>query len=293
MELSKLELEQLEVNELFEQLATFNCNLGWLLYDISKTKYRFNNQNYLNIAYGLDQSTIVRYKSPTEYVDIMNLFNRNLFRNIIFEYLDNYFGENFRKSLSVTSLDEIKASGAYNIKTDNEVTELVIAIADTNTDDNMLFIKMDKKTSTVKKNKIQKNKTPIYKNILFIISLKMDISKPVIILMSSVYNVSPEDPKGLLAVYVECLCRKPPFPSPSSEPSRSSVATYPWRDGVATSPRPLWRSAWARLCPPCAAWKRAMCAFPFISLRVHCTSSARSRRWSTCWTRPTTKSVLR
>ena len=60
------------------------------------------------------------------------------------------FGENFRKSLSVTSLDEIKASGAYNIKVDNEVTELIIAIADTNTDDNMFFIKMDKKTSTVK-----------------------------------------------------------------------------------------------------------------------------------------------
>ena len=109
MEPSRSELEQLEVDELFKQLATFNCNCGWLLYDISKTKYKFNKQNYLNIAYGLDQSTIVRYKSPTEYVDIMNLFNRNLFRNIIFEYLDNYFGENFRKFKNIEVIPEGQA----------------------------------------------------------------------------------------------------------------------------------------------------------------------------------------
>lgn len=106
MELSQSELEQLEVDKLFKQLAIFNCNYGWLLYDISKTKYRFNKQNYLNIAYGLNQSTIARYKSPTDYADIMDLFNRNLFRNIIFEYLDIYFGEYPRKFKNIVVIPE-------------------------------------------------------------------------------------------------------------------------------------------------------------------------------------------
>lgn len=60
------------------------------------------------------------------------------------------FGENFRKSLSVTSYDEISASGAYNLKVENEVKELILAISDTNTSDNMLFITMDKDNSVVK-----------------------------------------------------------------------------------------------------------------------------------------------
>ena len=87
MELSRSELEQLEVDELFKQLATFNCNCGWLLYDISKTKYRFNKQNYLNIAYGLNQSTIARYKSSADYADIMDkkIYNTcNVYNNISF-----------------------------------------------------------------------------------------------------------------------------------------------------------------------------------------------------------------
>ena len=60
------------------------------------------------------------------------------------------FGENFRKSLSVISYDEISASGAYNLKVENEVKELILAISDTNTSDNMLFITMDKDSSVVK-----------------------------------------------------------------------------------------------------------------------------------------------
>jgi hypothetical protein len=39
----------------------------------------------------------------------MNLFNRNLFRNIIFEYLDNYFGENFRKFKNIEVIPEGQA----------------------------------------------------------------------------------------------------------------------------------------------------------------------------------------
>lgn len=65
--------------------------------------------------------------------------------------VENFFyGENFRKSLSVTSYDEISASGAYNLKVENEVKELILAISDTNTSDNMLFITMDKDSSVVK-----------------------------------------------------------------------------------------------------------------------------------------------
>lgn len=94
-----IELE--EADKLFKQMASYNYSLSLLLYKISKTKYKFSEQNYLNIVYGLDQSKITYFTLPVKDVDIMELFNRNMFRNIIFEYLDNYFGEYNRKFINM------------------------------------------------------------------------------------------------------------------------------------------------------------------------------------------------
>ena len=67
---------------------------------------------------------------------------------------------------------------------------------------------------------------------------------------------------------MEHFCLRLLFLCQSSEPSISSEATYPWRVGAATSHRPPWPSAWVRPCRPCAAWKRAICVSPFVSLRA-------------------------
>lgn len=102
-----MKLEQVEVDKLYKQLAYYICHYGWLLISINKTNHKFKEQNYLNIAYGLNQSTITYYTHPTNVVDIMDLFDRNLFRNIIFEYLDVYFGENNRKFKDIIITPEI------------------------------------------------------------------------------------------------------------------------------------------------------------------------------------------
>jgi hypothetical protein len=44
---------------------------------------------------------VAYFTFPVKDVDIMELFNRNMFRNIIFEYLDNYFGEYNRKFINM------------------------------------------------------------------------------------------------------------------------------------------------------------------------------------------------
>ena len=105
---------------MYSQIAEYLYSWEWLLEDIYKSGIVFTNQNYLNIAYGLEISKDLTFDNPPKDIDIINLWNRNLFRNIIFEYLDVYFGENNRKFNDIIIMYhpsiqiQIKANSDFN-----------------------------------------------------------------------------------------------------------------------------------------------------------------------------------